>query len=412
MTGSLESQDSYCSSSSNGPSFPGYFYSSIAADEATGDNANAIVVHDIESEHYRMLVGPTRGKVFRLFNRIRARGRDASLADGAEDIVLGLICPLYNLGLVEDVTAGELDLSVVLRSLTGLSGEVATRSRVPILFRLARNLVIRFRWENDRALKVIFEGFGYTPLDGVREAISQITPRGLSPPFPTQDEAWDWFKSGDCDEVYPPWDFKFTKIVHSLWDNKLARLAMSTSDWSQMFWAILCVIPARIESITITPGTPDNMEPQARAKMVRLDQGDPLGDYLSQEEDQLAVIVLKTPTKRALAEKYAASGTNWCALVQPAKTAFEQQLRGADPHRIAKLLAGAAAPSETVLAPTDWRDSDPTWNFVDDKDWMGYVLKEHGRVLWRPAPGYGEFADPSLFYSDEDAFSGTEEGSA
>lgn len=290
MTGSFDSQDSYCSSSSNGPNYSGYLYSSVAPLEASGD-VKPIVVHDIESEHYRMLVGPTRGMVFRLFNRIRAMsGSDASLADGAEDIVLGLICPLYDLDLVEDVTAGELDLSVVLRSLNGLSGEVATRSRVPILFRLSRNLVIRFRWENDKALKVIFEGFGYTPLDGVREAISQITPRGLNPPFPTQSEAWDWFKSGDCDEVYPPWDFKFSRIMHSLWDNKLARLAMSTSDWSQMFWAILCVIPARIESITISPGTPDNMEPQARANLIRLDQGDPLGDYLSREEDQLAVM--------------------------------------------------------------------------------------------------------------------------
>ncbi|EER16116.1 hypothetical protein Pmar_PMAR003579 [Perkinsus marinus ATCC 50983] len=179
-----------------------------------------------------------------------------------------------------------------------------------------------------------------------------------------------------------------------------------------MFWAILCVIPARIESITISPGTPDNMEPQARANLIRLDQGDPLGDYLSREEDQLAVIVLKTPTKRALAEKYAASGTNWCALVQPDKTACEQQLRGADSHRIAKLLAGAPAPTDTVSIPTDWRDIDPTWHFIDEKDWMGYVLKEHGRVLWRPTPGYGEFSDSSLFYSDEDAFSGAEEGDA
>ena len=149
---------------------------------------------------------------------------NAAVTSSAHALV-GNLCS----GLQPFVSSARLDVphdrwTLVLTLRSPVSGEIASRSRVPVEFHVASTLSIAFEQTQDSTVVLHVEGLSVAPVEGTTEAFAHAASLWRAAGATTFDErreiAWRWWHTEGGNKAYSK--TKLWKLVSSLVGHKTA----------------------------------------------------------------------------------------------------------------------------------------------------------------------------------------------
>ncbi|KAL3893317.1 MAG: hypothetical protein SGPRY_014316 [Prymnesium sp.] len=280
---------------------------------------------------------------------------------------------------IESTEFSEGTLTIRLRH--PLSGEIATRSRVPVSFELESVIRISAEVDDHKAAVLRLQGILLAPIEGASDLYKRLLPvwHGCESTQSKAEKAWEWW----CSHKQQVEDTKLWRLIESLAGLRTASLIPS-----QGFIDIImgCICVTRSQATTLrysffgasstpqvkctTAHDPSISDPSSK-------HYDPDAEWKSMTARDIATRNVTDSVNRELAEKFAKSGINFSLLFSDLE---KKGVKGANPEVIAKLFqqslaVGGATHLDRMIGAMKWQRDDLTFKATGD----------HGRVLWREA---------------------------
>eukprot|EP00633_Aureoumbra_lagunensis_P004961 CAMPEP_0197307240 /NCGR_PEP_ID=MMETSP0891-20130614/4794_1 /TAXON_ID=44058 ORGANISM="Aureoumbra lagunensis, Strain CCMP1510" /NCGR_SAMPLE_ID=MMETSP0891 /ASSEMBLY_ACC=CAM_ASM_000534 /LENGTH=477 /DNA_ID=CAMNT_0042790401 /DNA_START=250 /DNA_END=1683 /DNA_ORIENTATION=- len=354
------------------------------------------------------------------------------------------------------------DNSMKLNFPSGIIGEIATRSRLGMGWRVDENLILTKSWEKTH-LRLNIQGLSIEPIEGAELAFDRlrlhwfengILDKSLQLPEPSRnndllESAWNWWKKEGYTLLLGT---KYWRVVESLVGHQVVRATASNSDLALVIVGSACGCSWYISGIQFFQSPQET--PHRRARSIL---GSPRESSLSSEGSTIYAALEYEPNffrstldtknnnelyeqhqfKAALAERilktsYASTVTiRLCRKFATSAFNFSlawydlscYALPRADPTLLIKLfqavdakgIGGASNTDRALRGALYWQKDDPTYRMTG----------MHGRVLWRFAastlasPSASSFSSSSSnlelikqqhpFTSHDDVFEETEQ---
>lgn len=267
-------------------------------------------------------------------------------------------------------------LEVKFATCSPLVGEIATRSRVAVSVHITERL--RFALQHPPAdlfkepLVLCVKGLDMPTLPDAVLACTQLREelgQGLNP-----ISAYEWWEK-HRHKRFPLRSSKFHRVVESLLEQRGMKM-LGTQLCAESFWGYLHTTDLSIQVFEF------HLDRRMRGGVTMTARlRDPRSAAEAEDRVQVKAITHKIlENNRASADRLAPSGINIGAMI----CGPEVGQPGACPRVIAKLFSPAQwyGPGED-----SWHRWDESWCCTDRKDFLGRIVKENGRVIWRMQNG-------------------------
>lgn len=259
-----------------------------------------------------------------------------------------------------------------------LVGEIGTRSRVPLSVRVQGDL--RFAIclppaQSQSGLELRVDGLEMPVLEDAQTARTRMREEMGNALNPTSAYAW-WEQHRHKD--FPLQHSKFHRLVESLLEQKGMKL-LGSKTCADAFWGYLHTTNMDIEvfEFQLDGRTKTGVAMTARMRP-------PKSPTESDDRAKVKDITLKMlKNNRASADKLCPSAISVGAML----AGPEVGQPGACPHVVAKLFTAARWWGRGEDA---WHRHDESWLCTDKKDWLGRMIEEQGRLIWRLAANAGK----------------------
>lgn len=282
-------------------------------------------------------------------------------------------------GHIEATEFSEGCLTVRLR--TPLSGEIATRSRVPVSFELESTVRVSAEVDKSKSAVLNLQGILLAPIEGASDVYKRLLPewKGCKTAEAKAERAWEFWLAHKH-------EFEGTKLwrlIESLAGLRTATL-IPRKGFMDIIMGCICVTRSRATSLRYS-FYGETTSTQVRCTTTH-DQSiqdsssknyDPDAEWKSNTARDIALRNVTDSVNRELAEKFAKSGINFSLLFSDVE---ERGIKGASPDVVAKLFqqslaVGGATHLDRMVGAMKWQRDDPTFKATGD----------HGRVLWKEA---------------------------
>jgi len=264
-------------------------------------------------------------------------------------------------------------LMVRFDSAAPLVGEIGTRSRVPLSVRVQGDLRFAISLphaQSQSALELRVDGLEMPVLEDAETArvrLKQDLGQSLNPM-----SAYAWWEQHRHKD-FPLQHSKFHRVVESLLEQKGMKM-MGTKICADSFWGYLHTTDLSVEvfEFHLDDRTRTGVAMTARMRA-------PKSPAESDDRAKVKDITRKMlKNNRASADKLCPSAISVGAML----AGPEVGQPGACPHVVAKLFTAARWWGRGEDA---WHRHDESWLCTDKKDWLGRMVEEQGRLIWRLA---------------------------
>jgi len=327
-------------------------------------------------------------KLFKLEARLGTLEAHSTLGSAAYDWVSMLVK-----GVQEHIASCEFDEDELRIDLhTALTGEIATRSRVPVQFELADQIIVKLVVGDEGAVALKVSGLYFGPVGGAMECWDRLrevwAEAGAMDDASKKEVAWRWWQHDGHKK-----DFEGTKlwrVIESLVGLRSATL-IPTKDMQDVLMGCICSTRKELRQLDFSHFSPlqggeskGNPAPQVlattRGDPANLDPSSRHYDSDSELRLQMSKSILMShlgnPMKREMAERFCKSGINFGRLIVDVNS---MNLAGSSPESFCKLftvsdVVGGATFTDRAMGALAWQKDDITFK----------MSGEHGRVLWTP----------------------------
>mmetsp|Transcript_73218 Transcript_73218/g.89860 ORF Transcript_73218/g.89860 Transcript_73218/m.89860 type:complete len:394 (+) Transcript_73218:79-1260(+) len=264
-------------------------------------------------------------------------------------------------------------VTLQVQLLNSVQGSIATRSRIAhdvyvkdeVSFTLSHQ---KADGNQPQEVCLDIKGLEFRPLQDsvlLRKKLKELLGENFA-----RTSAQNWWEQHK-EEVCPLKDSKLRWVIESFFGLRSVNAVIPPKGKEKMLWGFLHTRRLVVERFTFR-------ESEDRVQMTATVEAPSNEEEMELKAESDELIAEMAPHELKLAEYFMPSSMNWLEL-------FNSQLvgeTGADAARITKLLSAA---KQWGPGPDGWHQNDETWTCVDQKNMLGKITLEQGRVIWHHA---------------------------
>ncbi|CAL1148054.1 unnamed protein product [Cladocopium goreaui] len=347
-----------------------------ASTTSTASTASMSLKESLQSFRARALaMDPSLKEALPEVRKWHWKGSQVALTacDFVEGFLRGLEAHLPDVQVATQIIENQpSSVTLQVQLLNSVQATIATRSRIvyDVLLKDEASFTLSHQKGDSDQQEVCLEinGLEFWPLEDsvqLRKTLREL----LGDDF-TRTSVYQWWEEHK-EEVCPLNSSKLRWVIESILGLRTVSAVTPPKGKEKMLWGFLHARRMVVERFTFREDC-DRVRVTATVEAPRTDEE----IELQAEWDELIAEMPQHELK--LGEYFMSSSMNWLAL-------FNSHLigqSGADAARIIKLLSAA---KRWGPGPDGWHQNDETWTCVDQKNLLGKITLEQGRVIWHHA---------------------------